>query len=141
MNNNVLTMKNTDNMPYTTKALMNRRRRQKQVRRNIIFAVFTIFAALLLTVIFLSFSTQANDRAHRPTYKYFRSIEISSGDTLWSIAKEYSNTAHYRNAKEYIDEVKKINSLTSDRIITGQHIIVPYYSTEFTSTETIDAAE
>lgn len=123
-------MNHTD---YTAKALANRLRRQKQLKLNTAVLAVSVFMVIVLSVLFLSFSTEANDFEHRSSYKYYKSIEISKGDTLWSIANENFDPEHYSSAYEYINEVKKMNSLTSDTIVAGSHIIVPYYASEFVS--------
>lgn len=56
-------------------------------------------------------------------HKYYKSIEIASGDTLWDIAKEYMNE-DYDSIYAYIDELKYINGLTSDGIQEGQYHIL-----------------
>lgn len=61
--------------------------------------------------------------------KYYTTIEIESGDTLWSIAQEY-RTSEYRSLQAYIDEVKQINGLAGDNITTGCYLTVPYYAVE-----------
>ena len=60
-----------------------------------------------------------------------RSIEISSGDTLWSIAEDNMDARYYRHTADYVAEVKRMNSLDTDQIIAGSYLIIPYYSTEF----------
>ena len=54
------------------------------------------------------------------------SVPISSNDTLWSIAQEYY-TDYYGSISNYIKEIKRCNSLTSDDIYAGNNIIVPLY--------------
>jgi SOS regulatory protein LexA len=58
--------------------------------------------------------------------KYYKSIQIHSGDTLWNIAEEYI-TEDYESVNAYITEVKKINKLSSDQIQDSQYLTVPYY--------------
>ena len=36
----------------------------------------------------------------------------------------------YKSNKEYIDEVKQINGLSSETIHEGQHLLIVYYDTE-----------
>lgn len=123
-------MNNTD---YTTKALINRQKRKKQVRNHIMAVLLSLVLILAISLLFISFSTEANDMEHQPSYKYYKSIEISKGDTLWSIANDNFDSAHYKNIHEYVTEVKKLNSLTSDNIVAGSHVIVPYYASDFNS--------
>jgi hypothetical protein len=92
-------------------------------------------AIVAVSILVISFSSQANDMEHQPSYKYFKSVQIEKGDTLWSIAKENIDYTHYRNTSEYVKEVRKMNSLTSDNIIEGNYIIVPYYSSDFKNTQ------
>jgi cell division protein YceG involved in septum cleavage len=119
-------------MDYETRALIKRNNRVKQIRRNYLIALFVItFTIVIASILFVSFAAQANDVEHMPSYKYYKSIEIEKGDTLWSIANDYSDLGHYESTSEYIKEVRKINSLTSDNIIAGSYIIVPYYSNDY----------
>lgn len=121
------------NTHYATKAMLHRQKRQQQVKRNIMTLIISALAIISLSMLLISFSTEANDMEHQPSYKYFKSVEIAKGDTLWSIANDNIDYEHYKNTYEYVSEVKKMNSLTSDRIIAGSYIIVPYYSSEFVS--------
>ncbi|MDE7322365.1 MAG: LysM peptidoglycan-binding domain-containing protein [Lachnospiraceae bacterium] len=119
------------NIPYTIRAHINRQRRMKQVRRNLVTLTISLFMVITMSMFLISFSTEANDMEHQPCYKYYKSIEVSKGDTLWSIAQDNIDTKYYKSTCEYVAEVKKINLLTSDNIVAGSHIIIPYYSTEF----------
>ncbi|MDE7207571.1 MAG: LysM peptidoglycan-binding domain-containing protein [Lachnospiraceae bacterium] len=112
---------------YATNAIR-RRRRQLQVRRNICMLVLSVMAVVLLSVFVISISTQASDLKHTAKYKYYKSIEVSKGDTLWSIAKENMDTDHYKNVQEYVNEIKTMNSIKSDHIMSGSSLIIPYYS-------------
>lgn len=122
-----------NNTNYAAKALINRQKRKRQVRHHIIALILSLFIIVAISFLFISFSTEANDLAHQPSYKYYKSIEISKGDTLWSIANDNFDAAHYRDIQEYITEVKKLNTLASDDIVAGNYVIVPYYASEFVS--------
>ncbi len=102
----------------------------QQLRNNfIIFSGFLI-GVICIILFFSCISTEASDLSNQHFYKYFTNIEVNSGDTLWSIANTYKDD-HYRSTRAYIQEVKRMNNLTSDHIQAGTHIIVPYYSNEF----------
>lgn len=120
-----------NNPDYATKALINKQKRKRQLRHHIIALVLSLFMIISGPFLFLSFSTEANDLDHQPSYKYYKSVEISKGDTLWSIAYNNFDPAHYKDIQEYITEVKKVNDLTSDHIVAGNYVIVPYYASEF----------
>ena len=59
--------------------------------------------------------------------KYYTSIEVQSGDTLWSIASDHI-TEEYRDMNAYIDEVCSINKISQNEIHAGQYLTIPYYS-------------
>lgn len=58
--------------------------------------------------------------------KYYTSIPIQAGDTLWSIAQIY-RTDEYASIQEYINELKFINNLTGDLIQQGNNLTIAYY--------------
>ena len=70
----------------------------------------------------------------------FKSVYITSKDTLWSIAKE-NYTEEYGSIKNYIKEIKRCNSLASDNIIAGSALLVPFYVSVDQTQETIDSVE
>lgn len=55
----------------------------------------------------------------------FTSVQVMKGDTLWSIAESY-RTGNY-TTKALIEEIKRANGLSGDRIMAGSYLIVPYY--------------
>lgn len=59
--------------------------------------------------------------------KYYKSIEVASGDTLWTIADKYF-TSEYDSKAEYIEEVLEINQMDSTDLYADQKLIVPYYA-------------
>lgn len=61
----------------------------------------------------------------------FKSIVIQEGDSLWSLAERHIDSESETAVKEYIKELKQINQLESETIQTGEHLIIPYYTTEF----------
>ena len=75
-------------------------------------------------------SAQASAEESGIEYKYYKSIVIEDGDTLWSIAKEYC-TDYSVDTQDYIDEVKELNNLSSNEIHQGQHLLIAYYDTQY----------
>lgn len=59
--------------------------------------------------------------------RYYTSIEIKEGDTLWRIAGAYRKGSGM-NTKEYIRELKRMNRLLSDDIEAGEFLTIVYYS-------------
>ena len=95
--------------------------------------IFSIICDTLALIIFSSVklvSVNAMSDGDYSKYKYYTSYEIQPGDTLTSIAEKYTANTQI-SICEYIDEVKKNNKLKSDRITSGKHIIIAYYSDEY----------
>ena len=61
--------------------------------------------------------------------KYYKTITIQIGDTLWSIADEYKS-GDYRTVQDYVDELRSMNDLHSDNILAGQKLVVAYFVAE-----------
>ena len=109
----------------------NKIRRQREMRRNALLVIITFCLIITVTVSMNSFLSNAKEESSPVYYKYFKSITIENGDTLWSIAQEYMDNDHYDTIQDYIHEVKKMNALSNDDITYGQHLIIPYYGTEY----------
>ena len=88
-------------------------------------ALFVLISAILLT----GFSMSAEESSDSSRNKYFTSISVEEGDSLWTIATEY-RTEEYNGIDKYIKELKSINNLVDDTIKAGETLIVPYYSDE-----------
>ncbi len=106
-------------------------RRQKEIKRRIVFAILSVCIILTCALSYGVLVSNASSEDTDISYKYFTSIEVSYGDTLWSIAEEYKDAEFYASTEDYIDEVVRMNHLTSSNIKAGQYLIIPYYSTEF----------
>lgn len=93
-----------------------------------------IMVLIILVITFLCglFYTNVSAKEENPAeyYKYYTSIEVKSGDTLWSIANRYMNEK-YSSVQEYIDEVMYMNNMTSDQIIEGHYLTISYYSDQY----------
>ena len=87
----------------------------------------------IITVSFTAggFRANAESDGKERMFKYYKSVLIDSGDTLWSIAVE--NKTPGTDTEDVVEEIKKINGLHSDGITSGNYLIVPYYSKEFRS--------
>ncbi|MCR4674288.1 MAG: LysM peptidoglycan-binding domain-containing protein [Lachnospiraceae bacterium] len=106
---------------------MNRRKsvRVKKIRRlrNIVKTMMGIsFGIVILLFVCTSFADAHNERT-----KYYTSVLVEDGDSLWSLANEYSSE-EYRDNHDYIKEVKQINHISSDEIHEGSYLLMPYYN-------------
>lgn len=98
-------------------------------------ASMAVIMALLITLccgIFGSFLSSAHsNREEEPVnFKYYKSITIEQGDTLWGIAEEYM-TDDYDSIEEYVYALKMLNKLDGDTIKAGDKIVIAYNNTEF----------
>ena len=85
---------------------------------------------ILFVVLAFAFSSQAKDDSMELN-KYYKSITIEYGSSLYSIACEYADSSK-GTIDDYINEVRSINHLSEEEdIYSGQNIIIPYYSYEF----------
>jgi hypothetical protein len=111
------------------RSLRNKRHREQVLRKKLAMAIIGTVLVIVMSVTLGSLLVSAEGTDTARSYKYYTSIEVKYGETLWSIAEEYSDPAHYASIEDYIREVKKINSLKDDElIIAGRYIVVPYYA-------------
>lgn len=110
-----------------------KRRAKALAKRRMVLLLATLLLITVGTILFGScFSSLAKDNvsAANQEYKYYTSIEIQEGDSLWSIAEQYKSE-HYESTQAYIDELVVLNDLRTETIHEGQHLMVVYYDSEF----------
>ena len=119
------------NDKISAKANESLRKREAVVRRQrSIFAIAIILVVTLGILLGSSINALASSDKDISSYnKYYVSIRVESGDTLWTIADEYVEGFNITKA-DYIQEVCQINGISEDNIKAGDHIVVPYYSQE-----------
>ena len=119
------------NHKISEKANESLRKREAVVRKQ--RTVLVVMIAVLVSLGILlgtSISTLASSEKDISSYnKYYTSVKIESGDTLWSIADEYIDNVDVSRA-EYIDEICDINDISENDIHAGDYIVIPYYSDE-----------
>lgn len=107
----------------------NRARRIKELKRNILIFVFTLFLFIVLAITFFSITGSASDGSEETLYKYYKSVEIKPGDTLSALSCEYMSNG-YNTEKDLIMDIMYINNIDfSDSLISGCYLIIPYYDT------------
>ena len=109
----------------------NKLKRRRQMHRNICLTIMTFVLIASFSILFCSFGSKAQSNKEEVSYKYYKSIAVGEGDTLWDYAELYADENYYDTYSSYIKEVKDINHLKNDNIVYGQYIIIPYYSNEF----------
>lgn len=96
---------------------MRRINKRKFVRSTTITIGLIVFVILVLSNISFSHT--------EVTYK---EIAISSGDTLWSIAKYEKNNNSYfedKDVRDIIDEIKHLNNLNTSNLSIGDKLSIP----------------
>ena len=107
-----------------------------QKRRAIAHRQRSILAIAILIIISLgillgtSMNASASAKGDVASYnKYYKSIRIEAGDTLWTIADEYIADLNI-DKKDYIREICELNGIYEDDIRTGDYVVITYYSKE-----------
>lgn len=59
--------------------------------------------------------------------KFYTSITVEDGDTLWAIADEYM-TEDFEDRDSFMNEVRQMNDLTGSIIRSGSTLLIPYYT-------------
>ena len=103
-------------------------------RRRVVYRekFILVTAAVLIAVLCSIFAVrgmrfvQAKDSSDAESaYRYYKSIELKAGDTLWDIAETYADACSL-SVPEYVQELKAINGLRGDLIHEGQHLTIVY---------------
>lgn len=58
----------------------------------------------------------------------YKTLYVSNGDTLWSIAKEEKNSNSYydnKDVRDIVNNIKEINKLSNCDLSVGQKLLVP----------------
>ena len=100
-------------------------RRQKGLLAIVVIIVIAL--GILLGTSMNALASSGKDVASY--HKYYTSIRIESGDTLWTIADEYVEGFNLSKS-DYIAEVCELNGISEDNIHAGDYIVVPYFSQE-----------
>ena len=82
----------------------------------------SMLGAIVLFIILFTSNSFSNVEYERKT------IYISYGDTLWSIAKEeQENNSYYydKSIRDILDDIKHINNLKDSYIYEGQKLEIP----------------
>ncbi|WP_029321364.1 LysM peptidoglycan-binding domain-containing protein [Butyrivibrio sp. AE3004] len=115
---------------------MTRVTNSKKIRRDIIFKrrliTICVLASIMISIfLFLSYSfnSDASNNTNNKQYRYYASVSICNGDSVWSIAEEHMDDLHYRNTREFVTDIAHINQISPDaKLKEGTNIIVPYYA-------------
>lgn len=101
-------------------------------RRTVHLEKMTLFAVAFVLAVCLSIfagngpvSAHDSQQEEAANYRYYKSIQVNAGDSLWSIAEEYMDD-ECDSIFEYIEMLKEINHLNSSEIQEGRYLTVAY---------------
>ena len=105
------------------------KRRDAVVRRQRKLLAITILIFVSLGIFLgTSINALASSKPDVASYnKYYKSVQVEAGDTLWTIADEYIADLNIDKA-DYIAEICELNGICEDEIHAGDYVVVAYYS-------------
>ena len=92
----------------------------KRIDKNKLFRALMVFS---LTVFMLIQAATMAFSYIPDSEREYKTVVVTSGDTLWSIASEYADD----DVRSKIKDIKNFNNLTSDVLTVGKHLRVPIY--------------
>ena len=99
---------------------------RKPVLKRMMLLVGTLIVILLCTFALSTLATAKHTQAaQRGTQTTYESIRIAGGDSLWRIAQQYHGI---EETADFVEELKVLNNLSSDRIQAGSYLLVPVTS-------------
>ena len=103
-------------------------RLRRERRRRLMVSMFAMLA--IACVIITGSIYYSSIKSHAGSgFKYYTSVTVETGETLWSLADQYIDYDYYKDKNRYIAEVQSINHLDDAcTLMAGQTLIVPYYS-------------
>jgi cell division protein YceG involved in septum cleavage len=119
-----------DKISARANASLAKRARVVSAQKRMI-ALVSIAVLAILILLGSSIRAFASSKAvEAPKYKYYTSIQVEKGDSLWSIAGDYAIDG-VMSRQDFIDEVCALNQISpKDTLRSGDHLIVMYYSDE-----------
>ena len=100
--------------------------RRSSAKLGLLILALTAAALVFTGVLVVGAAAGRTGDAANSQVKVYETITVSAGDTLWSIAETYR--PEESTLQNYIRELREINDITGDRIYSGQHLLVSYYS-------------
>ena len=99
------------------------------MKRRLVILFVVVFCVVVFSGGLLARAQEQREETE-PRYKYYTSIQVESGDTLWDIAGRYMSGGSC-SREEYVRELMELNGLSGERIVAGQYLTVIYYSSEY----------
>lgn len=121
-------MKRTYNRGISQRAndSLRRRARALQVQRQLL-ALAAVIIVCLAILLGGAVRALASSDSGAKLHKYYTSVRVERGDTLWELADSYT-VEGLMDREDFIREVSRLNRLTDGQIHSGAYIVVPYYA-------------
>lgn len=104
----------------------NRSLNKKASKKHTKKIFISLITLLLIITLFLTNNIGVKEaEATSIKEKYYISIEVQDGDTLWDLATVYGNS--YEDRSVFINEVISANNLRSENITAGGYLVIPVY--------------
>ncbi len=103
------------------------RRAARQRIRNLTVVLLMVFAFLSGFFGRTLLSAHAEEEISEPLNRYYTSIQLQRGDSLWNLADQYIDGSDY-SRREYVEELKRMNGLKSEEIHSGEFLTVFYFA-------------
>ena len=90
--------------------------------KKFIRSIFIIIGLMFAIILLIGKASYSNKEVE------YKTICVSSGDTLWNIAKsnqEYNNYYNGKDVRYIINDLMKINNLENSNLMVNQELIVP----------------
>lgn len=90
--------------------------------KKFIRSVFILFIAILTISLFINKNTLSH------TEIQYKTIYVSTGDTLWNIAQNLQNTEYYQNKdiRAIVHDLMEKNNLSSSSLYIDQELKIPF---------------
>ena len=120
-------MRRAYNINISERANRSLSRREAQVRMQKCLIAIVLIIMVLVGILFgTNVQVFASNEETSKVHKYYKSIYVEAGDTLWDIAGEYAQDADM-SRQEYMDELCELNGICADEIQAGDYLVIMYY--------------
>lgn len=110
-----------------------RRRRKQQQRQQRNKRIFTTTICLICLITMICLINQSiKQRQANYHYETTTNYIVSKGETIWTIAKQFSDNRH--DIREVVFEIEKLSNTTA-LIFPGQELTIPVYTVMATQSD------
>ena len=92
--------------------------------KNILYGLAIIILCFFIVVIAHKLFTQETEAKAGGGVTVYETIIVQDGDSLWSIAQDYSKN-YTSSTRSYVNTLLEVNNLSSDEIHAGDSLILP----------------